>query len=365
MRHNDDYDDAYKNKTFTVATVFAVAVIVCVVVIVLLSNMNSIRRKVNNSSSVNNTSAGKEETSASSEEFNYESSHLTVADLDFYDLYPKEENNNEIEIVTIEQQEEEDYSLDGKHTRLRKLDGTEEWVAINPNFPKSEYDYSNLVTTNAKYRYFEEDRCVSTIGVDVSKDQTYIDFNKVKKAGIDFVIIRVGTRGYQSGQINPDEYFKDNIKRAIDAGLEVGVYFVSNAVSVEEAEEEAQYVIDLVSGYKLTYPICMGLNYISGDVSRMETVNKKDKASIARAFLNKIKEAGYKPCVYSTKEWLINEIDLSRIVADYDFWITNTLDETPDYPYRFSVWQYTNTASVEGISGNVSLNLCFDDYTLR
>lgn len=363
MRFNDDYDDVDKNKTFTVATVFAVLIIVCVVVIVLLYNSGTLKRKT----VIPPVSASVSSSVEENNEFHYESSHLTVSDLDFYELYPKEEEteteqspetNNEAEVV-------EDPSMDGKHVKMINRDGSEDWVAINPNFPRNEYDYDNLIKTNSRYRYFEDDRCVSTVGIDVSKDQTYIDFNKVKKAGIDYVMIRLGTRGYQSGQINIDDYYKDNIKRATDAGLEVGVCFVTNAVSVEEAEEEAQFVIDNIGGRTLTYPVCLVMDYIPGDVSRMENVSNKEKTANARAFLNKIKEAGYKPCICSSKEWLIREMDLAKIMADYDFWISDTDNDVIDYPYRYSMWKYTTTASVDGISGYVSLNISFSDYTLR
>lgn len=363
MKYHDDYDDYSKNKTFTIAAVLSIAAIVCVVVLVLLANANKLKRKVSSVSFVSsdNIETENEISSISSSE------KLTVSDLDFYDMYKNEEVAPAIstDTTTLPVEAEPDESTDGKHTLVTNIDGTTEWVAISPNLQKNAYDLTNLVNSAGKYKYFEEDKCVSAFGLDISKSQDYIDFNKLKKAGADFVMIRVASRGYQSGQINADDYFKDNLKRATDAGLEVGVYFVSNAITEDEAREEAQFVIDCVGTYKLTYPIMYVMEYASNDTSRIDKLSKNDKTMIARAFLNKTKEAGFKPMVYGSKEWLLKEVDLSKLIGDYDFCLNETDSELIDYPYKFSMWKYNLDGTIDGISGSVPFIISFIDYTLK
>lgn len=260
-------------------------------------------------------------------------------------------------------EEDKDDLDDGKHTLVVNRDGEEEWVTISQYLPKSDYDYTNLVCKDDRMEYFVDGTKMSYIGVDISKYQDYIDFNKVKKDGIDYVMIRLGARGYGTGQIIADEYFFDNIKRAKDAGLDVGVYFTSQAITVEEAQEEAQLVIDSVGEYHLEYPVAFDMGFVDNDTARIEALSKTEKTDIALAFLQKITENNFTGCIFGDKEWLIKEIDLSKL-TDYDFWLKQEGD-LPDYPYKFSMWQYNRKGSVNGISGYVSLNISFVDFSQK
>lgn len=176
-------------------------------------------------------------------------------------------------------------------------------------------------------------------------------------------MIRVGARGYSTGQITLDENFDDNIIRAQEAGLDVGVYFYSQAVTEEEAIEEANFVLEHIQNYQVTYPVAFWMENISNDKARIDELSKNDKTTIARAFLNTVKDAGYMPMVYGTKEWLIKDVDLSKL-SDYDIWLSQNGD-VPDYPYRFSMWQYSSTGDIDGISGYADLNITFIDYSAK
>lgn len=288
-------------------------------------------------------------------------SSLTPDDFDFWDMYPEATPEPEKKPESTPQPQESDPSTDGKHTKIINRDGEEEWVLISPYLPKHEYDFTRLVCQSDLMKYYEDGREVSFVGVDISKAEGYVDFNKVKKAGIDFVMLRVGARGYSSGQLVLDEYFSDNIKRATDAELEVGVYFFSQAVTEAEAVEEANLVLEQIKDYTVKYPIAIDMEYIEHDTSRIEGVSRADKTTIIKAFLNTIQAAGYEPMIYGDKEWLIREIDLSRL-TDCDVWLSQQ-EDIPDYPYQFSMWQYDRQASVDGISGNASLNISFIDYS--
>lgn len=286
---------------------------------------------------------------------------LSPDDLDFWDKYPE---NTEDAISTEETQEEqieEDPSTDGKHTLIQYASGEEEWVLISPYLPKHEYDFTKLVCQSELMKYYEEGRKVSYVGADISKFQDYVDFVKLKKAGIDYVMVRVGARGYSSGQLVLDDYFKENVKRALDAGLEVGVYFFSQAISKEEAVEEANLVIENLKEYKITYPVAFMMEPIVNDASRIDALSKAEKTEIAISFLDTVKAAGYIPMLYGDKEWLIKDVDMSKLI-EYDIWLAQ-YEDIPDYPYEFSMWQYKVDGVVDGIAGYTNLNISFIDYS--
>ncbi len=293
-------------------------------------------------------------------------STLSPEDLDFWDMYPGEtetmaETTPVNEAEETEEIVENDPSTDGKHTLVQYADGKEEWVLISPYLPKHEYDFTKLVCQDEVMKYYADGKRVSYVGVDISKYQDYVDFGKVKKAGIDFVMLRVGARGYGSGQLVLDEYFADNIKRATDAGLEIGVYFFSQAITEDEAVEEANMVLEQIKDYQITYPVAFDMELISNDTARIDNLSKAEKTTIAKKFLDTIAAAGYKTMIYGNKQWLIKEIDMSKLTA-YDVWLAQVAD-IPDYPYKFTMWQYKTDAEVDGIAGYADLNISFIDYS--
>lgn len=282
-------------------------------------------------------------------------------DLDFWDKYPGKESLEPEASTTPTPEPEDDPATDGKHTKLVYENGEEEWVLINPYLPKHGFDFTKLVCQSNIMKYYAEGRLVSFAGVDVSKLQDYIDYTKVKKAGIDFVMVRVGARGYSSGQLVLDDYFSENIKRATDAGLKVGVYFFSQAITEEEALEEANLVLESIKDFNVTYPVAYYMDGISGDVSRIDRLSKQEKTKMAKTFLDAIAGEGYIPMLYGDKEYLLKWVDLSKLTA-YDIWLSQ-LQDIPDYPYKFSMWQYSVKGTVDGIAGLVNMNISFIDYT--
>ncbi len=283
-------------------------------------------------------------------------------DFDFWDLYPEPTATPEPTEAPKATVEVLSPSEDGRHTKILNRDGEEEWVLISPYLPKHEYDFTMLVCQSDRMKYYVDGKQMSYVGIDVSEDEEYIDFNKVKKDGIDFVMVRAGARGYGSGQLMLDEYFTENVKRASDAGLDVGVYFFSQAINEAEAEEEAKLVIDNLQGFTIKYPVAMIMDYVDNDTARIERVaSKADKTTITKKFLETIEAAGYLPMLYGDKEWLVSEIDMSRL-TEYDVWLSQHQD-IPDYPYQFTMWQYSDTAMVDGISGYTNMNISFIDYS--
>ena len=363
MKIPEDYDD-HSNLTPAVVKSIAVVTAFVAVILVLVLALNDKGRK-------NSSVRQNDEVYASAEPVSpvvvtpdtddlVSGSKLRPEDLEFWDMYPKA-TEEPVPTEEPKEEEEEDPSTDGKHTLVQYADGKEEWVLISPYLPKHEYDFTKLVCQSDLMKYYENGKQVSYVGVDISKFQDYVDFVKVKKAGVDFVMLRVGTRGYGTGQLILDEYFNDNIKRATDAGLEVGVYFFSQAITKEEAIEEANMVIESLGDYRIGYPVAFDMELIENDTARTDILTKAEKTEIAKAFLDTIAAAGYKTIIYGNKEWLIKEIDMSKLTA-YDVWLSQAAD-IPDYPYKFAMWQYSFEGFVDGITGYVNMNISFVNYS--
>lgn len=286
---------------------------------------------------------------------------LTPDDLDFWDMYPEETEEAKESEPETEPVKTSDPATDGRHTLVTDKDGKEEWVLISPYLPKQEYDYTKLVCQSDLMKYYVDGRQVSYVGAAVSKYQDYVDFVKLRKAGIDFVMIRVGVRGYGTGQLMMDEYFEDNMKRATDAGLKIGLYFSSQAITEEEVLEEAALVLDNIGDYEISYPIVFDMELVNNDTARIENLTRDERTNLTKKFLDTVSTAGYQPMLYGNKEWLIKKIDLSRLTA-YDVWLDQPGD-LPDYPYEFTMWQYSDTAVVDGIAGYADLSISFIDYS--
>lgn len=368
MRLPDDYEERSGLTPTVVTAIVAVTLFVgAILVVVLLMNGQKTNRK---QVVQQNNVTEKTETVGTSVEYPdtdelLTGSTLSPDDFDFWDKYPVETEEPVTEESVEETEEEEvvenDPATDGKHTLVKNPDGEEEWVLISPYLPKHEYDFTKLVCQSDLMKYYEDGKQVSYVGTDISKYQDYVDFIKLKKAGINFVMIRVGARGYGSGQLVLDEYFTDNIKRATDAGLEVGVYFFSQAITEAEAIEEANMVLEAVKDYKITYPVAFDMEFIPNDTARIDNLSKAEKTAITKAFLDTIMNGGYKPLIYGNKEWLIKEIDMSKLTG-FDVWLAQEQD-IPDYPYKFAMWQYSTDASIDGIAGYANLNISFIDYS--
>lgn len=216
-----------------------------------------------------------------------------------------------------------------------------------------------------RYQFNDGGVLNSYVGIDVSVWNTSVDWNKVKAAGVDFVMIRVGYRGYGSaGNMVEDRMFKTHMEGAIHAGLDVGVYFYTQAITEQEAVAEANFVLERIKNYKLTYPIAFDIEKAEvenpGDVPRTEKLTNKQRTDITLAFCNTIKAANYFPIIYSNKSFLEDKLETNRL-SDYHIWLAHWVQNT-DYDKPYSIWQYSETGTVEGIQGNVDLDIGFFDY---
>lgn len=356
LPYDEDKSDGISPFILTTLCISALFLLILIVVYVL-------NRPKSSSDGGNSVPVMQSEIEVSEEYIRTEEHTLTPDDFDFWDLYP--EKTPEVHVVESSEEEKsvpiDDPATDGKHTLIKKANGEEEWILINSFLTQNDYDSTCFVKKSGKMQYYQEGRPTSFWGVDLSKTQEYVDFTKLKKAGVDFVMLRVGVRGYESGVVVLDECFQDNIKRASDAGLQIGLYFSSQAVSQEEIAEEAQFVLDHIQEYNVTYPIAFDMEYVSNDSCRVEKISKKTKTELAIAFCDIMRLSGYYPMIYGNKEWLLKEIDLSKL-NDYDIWLSQVSD-LPDYPYRFAMWQYDRAGEIDGVVGTVNFNISFIDYS--
>ncbi|MBO6039609.1 MAG: Lyzozyme M1 (1,4-beta-N-acetylmuramidase) [Oscillospiraceae bacterium] len=194
-------------------------------------------------------------------------------------------------------------------------------------------------------------------GIDVSEHQYDIDWRKVAADGVDFAMIRVGYRGSTAGGLYTDDYYEKNIRGALNAGLKVGVYFFSQALDAREAAEEAAFVLEQIRPYEITMPVVFDWEIVGGSDARTYTVDRRTLCEAVRAFCGPVKDAGYEPMLYFTR-YLGYRKYILRNLADYGFWYAE-YEDRPRIAFDFDMWQYSETGTVDGIDGDVDLNLYF------
>lgn len=192
------------------------------------------------------------------------------------------------------------------------------------------------------------------LGIDVSEHQPIIDWEAVKAAGVEYVMIRAGYRGYTEGQIFRDSCFESHLAGARAAGLDVGVYFFSQAVTPEEAAEEARFLLSVLGGQKLEIGVAFDWEFVSGD-ARTAQMDGRTLTDCAITFCEAVAKKGYDPIVYFNQDQAENMYLLEEL-TDYSFWLAMYTDQMT-FPYKVDLWQYTEDGAVPGIEGNVDVNL--------
>lgn len=218
------------------------------------------------------------------------------------------------------------------------------------------FDYSHLDTTSTFWSY-EDDEYDTIAGIDVSEHQGIIDWSKVKESGAEFAMIRIGYRGTESGICTEDPYFQQNIEGALANNMKIGIYFFSQAITVEEASEEAWFVLRRIEGYDIDMPIVFDMEYPEIGTNRIGELTPHEKTKIAMTFLETIRQNGYTPMVYGSS-YTIGEHFEMQYLTDYSTWIAD-YDTEVKYSYEFSMWQYSDSLRIDGISTNVDADMWF------
>lgn len=228
-------------------------------------------------------------------------------------------------------------------------------MEVDPNVAPNLYEKEAFLHNGDRISYGGEDYTYR-LGIDVSHYQGDIDWEKVKASGMEFVFVRLGFRGYgEDGVLKLDSNFEKNIQGARAAGLDVGVYFFAQAVNEEEAVEEAEFVLENLIEYDLQMPVVYDPESILHEDARTDDVTGEQFTKNTKAFCETIEDSGYDAMIYCNMLWQAFELDLEEL-ADYPIWYAD-YEEYPQTPYHFEIWQYSSEGTVDGIQGNVDLNI--------
>ncbi len=231
---------------------------------------------------------------------------------------------------------------------------TPETEPENPTIPPESNPYSRYDFQYNRHNYLLLQNIESYPGVDVSAFQGDIDWSQVAKSGITFAMIRLGYRGYESGKLVEDEYARQNLRNAADAGLGLGAYFFSQALSIQEADEEIAFMLEILGEQYLDMPIVLDWE-IPTSSARTARMDARTLTDIQLHFIARMEELGYQPMIYfnwhqSEKLYYLHELEGAP------FWLALYQDRMT-YPWKVEMWQYTDQGRVPGISGNVDLNV--------
>lgn len=235
--------------------------------------------------------------------------------------------------------------------------GAFHFVPINYDLEQNELDPANLnILESGEFQYLTDGQVTSHKGIDVSSHQGDINWNEVAQDGVEFAIIRAVYRGYGTGKLVEDEKFEQNIKGAAAAGIKVGVYVFSQAINQEELLEEANMVLEKIAPYQIDCPVIFDVERVSG-TGRMNEISVEERTNLTLLFCQTIENAGYKPMIYHNTEMGALMLDLAALEG-YEKWYASYSDKM-FYPYEYKIWQYSAKGRVNGISGDVDLNISF------
>ena len=250
-----------------------------------------------------------------------------------------------------------------RFSKVKFLDAYKAWheALIDNSLKMHSYDLNKFIRKGNLMSY-EDESYTSRVGIDVSHHQLVKDWNQVKAEGVDFAFIRIGARGYgDAGGFIKDKQFEYNLVNAKKAGIDVGVYFYSQALNEKEALEEAEYVLNNLKGRKLDLPVIYDPEHVYDKdnvtlIGRNSKVTKEQFTKNSVTFLKKIEEAGYRGGIYANMLWQTGEYDLSKL-QNYPMWFAD-YEKKPQSPYDFEYWQYTSTGKLKAIEGStVDMNI--------
>ena len=252
-------------------------------------------------------------------------------------------------LVTVT--EEEIWVLHG----WQEIDGNTYYYDIDGN-PVT----GSQIIKGETYWFNDEGVRSSTQGIDVSTWNNYIDWGQVKASGIDFVIIRVGFRGYSAGKLYYDDMFETYLSGAKAAGLKVGLYFYTQAISELEAVEEASLCLNMINGRSLNYPIFIDMEDAESASARTNDLTNSERTTIINAFCDTIRSGGYRAGLYANSYYLNYKINVSQLNSGTRIWIAHYTNEPhPEYQSMYSMWQYSGSGSVPGVEGDVDLDISY------
>ena len=286
-----------------------------------------------------------------------------LKDKDGNQLYVKNKNDEYVEAVYADYYKDVKLykklaNVKYKYTGWQNLDGKTYFFDKNGN-PVT----GDQVIQGAKYSFGSDGALIvnsssGIMGIDVSKWNGTIDWTAVKNSGVNYAIIRCGYRGSSTGALIQDPKFKANIQGAQAAGIKVGVYFFTQAINEVEAVEEASMVLNLIKGYKLSYPVFID---VEGSGGRADGIDKNTRTAVVNAFCKTIQNGGYTAGIYANKTWFESKMNTGSLTG-YKIWLAQYAAAPTYTATRHDMWQYTSKGKVSGISGNVDMNISYLGY---
>ena len=382
MFDDDSYNEGVNvGRRIAIGSVVASVAVLAILAITVLANTGKNGKHGNGS---NPYPAAAEKSTEESTEVSEDKETRTSDELSFWNMYDEDEKKEPIVVSENKEKDKEkekekktstvskseaerirrgisDDSVSENKFNISPLGAKPEYVSINAVIPKNDLIEENFSMKDGRLIYSQGGRNVSHFGIDVSKYNGTISWNKVKKDGVEFALIRVGARGYSSGNIILDENFQANLKGCNENKIDVGAYFFSQAITTNEAVEEANYCVAALGGTKIRYPVIFDSESILNDNYRTENLTAEELTSIFKAFADTVKLYGYTPMVAGSKEQLAKHFDLQSM-SGYDVWLLDEGEKT-EYPYRYSIRQYDSEGKIEGISSNsVNYDICLISY---
>lgn len=355
MSYFDDDDDRGLSLP-VIYTILAVAGIVLILILVVVSQNRGTKGSADRKTA---TPSPVVEALTTEDQADEGTQGLRSEDLDFWNMYG-ERTEQETEKMP------EETAIPTPSPSMEPSPTPTEDPAYQ-NVKKNTVDYTKLKTVNDQMAYYPDGfdhTKTSRLGVELSKDSGQVDFDWLKRNGVDFVMLKAGGRGYESGVISLDEKFTGYLEAAEKAGLDIGVIFYSQAVSVNEAVEEAEFVVSQIKDKVIRYPVALVMETITNDDARTDTLSKDQRSQIAEAFLQTVTYDGYHGILYGDGEWLLNEIRPDELLVSYDVMLDDTA-AVPEYPYEFKMWKYETGASLAGVEFGGDYVISFVDYSMK
>ena len=227
--------------------------------------------------------------------------------------------------------------------------------------------YGNQYIDGKRYFFNANGAKASLFGADFSKHQGTIDWASVKQSGVEFVILRAAVRGYgSSGNLMTDSQIAANIEGALSQNIDVGIYVFSQAVTTEEAVEKAERALDIIKGYDIKLPVYFDSEYSGAPnrTGRADGLTKAERTSLAIAFCETVRNAGYKPGVYASKSFFYNNLGYAAFQSrGYEIWLAHHISSVTDFKYPYNIWQYTSKGSIGGVQSEYAdLDIAYYDY---
>lgn len=251
-----------------------------------------------------------------------------------------------------------DNNEDASHIAVVDDKGNKKLYEVLSSAEKHKYDLKNNISRENGRLSYEDDNVKAKVGIDLSKYNGTVDWEKVKEDNIDFAMLRIAARGYENGTMLLDEKFVEYAQGAKMNDIPIGVYVFSQATSDVEAVEEANYAVGAITNFDVRYPIAVDIEVASDNSYRTNNVTAKDRTHYAKLFCDTVASYGYHPIIYAKRDLLISGINLEDLQG-YDIWLADESVPT-DFPYRFNMWQYDTRGSVAGIDTNVDIDLSFE-----